>query len=130
MAKRSPQTTNSSVILTRKSYTNEQRMQGARRQTGRKNEENIRLLGILASHYPGSHLAESRRYKEHGADDGWRYVLCIHTDQGMLTWHLPDEESDRLAFLPVLPNDSKPITRDAKLDLLDTVLTARAQSLR
>lgn len=119
-----------SVIRTSQDDAATRQMLAARRQTQRKNEENISLLGIVASFYPGSHLAESKRYKRDGADHGWRYVLCIHTSEGMLSWHLPDDESDRLSFLPVLPNDSKPVTRDAKLALLDLEMRARAHALR
>ena len=120
----------SDVIVTRETQSATKRMEGARRQKDRAFEERIYLLGLVASFYPGSHLAESKRYQRNGADKGWRYVLCVHTDEGALSWHLPDEESDRLSFLTVQPNDSKPVTRDAKLALLDLAMRARASALR
>ena len=119
-----------SVIVTRESQSATKRMEAARRQRERRDEEFAITLGIIASFYPGSHLAESKRYARDGADKGWRYVVCIHTEEGNLSWHLPDAESDRIAWLPVLPNDSAPLTRDAKRALLDLVMRARASQLR
>lgn len=54
-------------------------------------ERNL-LVAALSRIWP-SHLMPLRPGKD-DSENTWRWVVCIHSPEGMLNWHLPNAEID------------------------------------
>ncbi len=74
------------------------RMAAARRNRQRIIDERNLLLSIVAHLWP-AHLTPPST--QQSASSSWQWVLCIHSPQGQLCWHITNEEADGLfAYLP------------------------------
>jgi len=82
------------------------------------------LVAYLATCYP-SHLA--RHPEEDVWDDDWRWLVCIHTPAGQMTWHLHDSEYPLFTWIPEQPNDWDGHTTDEKYTCLLGLIMARAR---
>jgi hypothetical protein len=77
------------------------RMLAARRQSARMREHRQRayhernlLVAVLSRLWP-SHLMPVRPGRDvRGQMNTWNWVVCIHSPEGLLNWHLPNEEVD------------------------------------
>src|SRR6185436_11702621 len=61
------------------------------------------LVAFLAVCYPAHlarHPAADRLW-----DDDWRWIVCVHTPYGQMTWHIHDRELPFFDHLPRLAND-------------------------
>ena len=65
-------------------------------------ERNL-LVRFLTSIYP-SHLARHPDADINWEND-WRWIVCIHTMQGQLSWHIHDSERKYFDHLEIKPND-------------------------
>jgi hypothetical protein len=64
--------------------------------------ERTMLVAYLATCYP-AHLA--RHPAEEAWDDDWRWLVCVHTPAGQMTWHIHDSDTPAFRGLPAHAND-------------------------
>lgn len=65
--------------------------------------ERNQLVANLARQYE-SHMVRHPDSDKEWEDD-WRWIVCIHTPAGQMTWHIKDEEAtSAFGFLPVEPD--------------------------
>lgn len=73
------------------------------------------LVAYLATCYP-AHLA--RHPEQEPWDDDWRWLVCVHTPAGQMTWHIHDSEYDLFRWLPARDNDWDGHTTEEKYTCL------------
>src|SRR5580765_8159888 len=85
-------------------------------------ERNL-LLRLLCAQFP-AHLAPAATAKS--ATDTWRWVVCLHTPTGHLTWKITDEDKETMfAELPERPDDWDRHTHDHKIAALEELVGLR-----
>jgi hypothetical protein len=60
------------------------------------------LVAYLSTCYP-SHLA--RHPEQEQWEEDWRWIVCIHTPAGQMTWHIHDSEHGLFQHLEQGDND-------------------------
>jgi hypothetical protein len=73
------------------------------------------LVAYLATCYP-AHLA--RHPEQEPWDDDWRWLVCVHTPAGQMTWHIHDSEYPLFRWLPAQGNDWDGHTTEEKYTCL------------
>lgn len=60
-------------------------------------DERNRLVAVLSKMFP-SHLCRHPK-EDKDWDDEWRWIICIHTPVGQMTWHIQDKQMALLMHL-------------------------------
>jgi hypothetical protein len=85
------------------------------------------LVAFLTACYP-SHLMRHPDGEEW--DDDWRWIVCVHTTHGQMTWHIHDRELEQFAHLLRRANDWDGHTTEDKYARLRVMTTALSQDTR
>jgi len=70
------------------------------------------LVAVFARLWP-SHLAPAQ-----DSEEGWRYVVCVHSPKGQMAWHVADDELAFFRGLDIKPSDWDGHTSAQKTDRL------------
>jgi hypothetical protein len=79
--------------------------------------ERDQLVAHLTKIYP-SHLCRHPDEDEEWEDD-WRWIICIHSPAGQLTWHIHDSELPMFYHLPERDNHWDGHSTEEKYERLD-----------
>lgn len=88
-------------------------------------EERNRLVAALSKVWPShwcNHPAEDKTW-----DPEWRTIICIHSPQGQLTWHIHLSHQKFFVHLPKGENHWDGHTTEEKYERLDKVEVAYVQ---
>lgn len=80
------------------------------------------LVAYLATCYP-AHLA--RHPEQEPWDDDWRWLICVHTPAGQMTWHIHDSAYPLFRWLPARNNDWDGHTTEEKYTCLLGLIVER-----
>ena len=64
--------------------------------------ERNQLVAYIASQYEAHMVRHPEDDKEW--EDDWRWIICVHTPQGQLSWHIHDDEVPYFGWLEVEPD--------------------------
>lgn len=80
------------------------------------------LVAYLATSYP-SHLA--RHAEQESWEEDWRWIVCVHTPTGQMTWHIHDSEYPLFRHLAPAPSHWDGHTTEEKYTRLLGLICAR-----
>jgi len=93
--------------------------QGFRKSMDNAYKERNRLVAFLSKIFP-SHLCKHTPEDETWEDD-WRWIVCIHSPQGQLTWHIHDTDYPLFKHLEEKEGHWDGHTTEEKYERLDKV---------